>query len=97
VDAASVRRLALHHPEAHEKPHFDMASFRVRDRIFATVPPAEDRVHVFIDPDRVEEAVGEGNGSVEPLWWGGRVRDPDHLQELLHEAWSRRAPKRLLG
>jgi len=38
-DLAEARRLALSLPEVTEQPHFDMASFRVRGKIFVTVPP----------------------------------------------------------
>jgi hypothetical protein len=39
-DLAEARRLALALPEVTEQPHFDMASFRVRGKIFVTVPAA---------------------------------------------------------
>ena len=79
-----------------------MTSFRVKGKIFATVPPTEERVHIFIADETVEEAVAVGRGSVEELWWGKRrqgVRvalkgaDPDLVVELLRDAWERKAPK----
>ncbi|MGH3621598.1 MAG: hypothetical protein ACRDQ5_07385 [Sciscionella sp.] len=36
-----ARRFALSLPEATEQPHFEMSSFRVRGKIFATVPVDE--------------------------------------------------------
>lgn len=40
MNADDVRRLALQMPEAAEKSHFGKADFRVRNRIFATLPDA---------------------------------------------------------
>src|SRR6478672_5062537 len=45
---AAVREFALGLPEATEEPHFDFASFRVRGKIFVTVPPDETHIHVFV-------------------------------------------------
>jgi hypothetical protein len=49
-----VRRCAMLWPEAAEQPHFQFTSFRVRGKIFATVPPEQDRLHLFVS-DRVRE------------------------------------------
>jgi hypothetical protein len=104
MTGGDVRRLALALPEAHEEPHFDMPSFRIRGKIFATLPPMGDRVNVFIDPDQIEAAVGVGGGRVHELRWGKRhtgvwiefdSADLDLVAELLYDAWRRRAPKRL--
>jgi hypothetical protein len=106
VTTATLRRLALALPEATEEPHHDMTSFRVGGKIFATVPPEGDRVHVFISPDEVPAYCAEYPGHVEELRWGQRVRGcrvplktatSPLLRELLGEAWRRRAPKRLLA
>jgi hypothetical protein len=105
VTEAALRRLALSLPEATEEPHHDMSSFRVAGKIFATVPPSGDRVHVFVGPDEVAAYCAEFPGRVEPLFWGTRQRgcrvslttaDQALLRELVTEAWRARAPKRLL-
>ena len=44
MNADDVRRLALALPEAEEKSHFGKADFRVRNRIFATLPDADTAV-----------------------------------------------------
>jgi hypothetical protein len=44
MNAAAFRRIALSLPEAEEKSHFGKADFRVRNRIFATLPSAENGV-----------------------------------------------------
>jgi hypothetical protein len=102
---ASVRRLALSLPEATEEPHHEMTSFRVRGKIFATVPPEGDRVHIFIAPDEVAAYCAEYPGQVEELWWGTKLRGcrvllakgtTSLLRGLLAEAWRQRAPKSLV-
>ncbi len=101
-----VRRFALSLPEASEAPHFDMASFRVGGRIFATAPPEGDRLHVFVDEDETRAALAEDPQASEELWWGGRLvglrvhlpaADTETVCELLAEAWRRRAPKRAVA
>jgi hypothetical protein len=105
VTRATVRRLALALPEATEEPHHDMASFRVGGKIFATVPPEGDRVHVFLGADEVAAYCAEYPAQVEELWWGSKRRGcrvplptatPALLKEMLAEAWRSRAPRRLL-
>jgi hypothetical protein len=104
VTVAGVRRIALSLPEATEAPHHDMTSFRVGGKIFATVPPQGDRVHVFIAEEEVQPYCAEFPDAVEELWWGKRLSgcrvtlkkaDQALLRELLAEAWRRRAPKKL--
>lgn len=103
VGLATVRRLALALPEAAEAPHHHMTSFRVGGKIFATVPPEGERVHVFVDPDEVPAYCAEFPGAVTELRWGDtcsgcrvdlRQATPELLRELLAEAWRRRAPKK---
>jgi len=47
VDAADLRRIALGLPGAEEKAHFGKADFRVRTRIFATLPVPGKAVFKF--------------------------------------------------
>ena len=67
-----VRELALALPEAAEQPHHDISSFRVRDKIFATVPD-DDHVRIMIAEDEVAAACAEAPGSCEPLYWGAKL------------------------
>lgn len=101
-----VRRHALALPEVTEQPHFDYASFRVGGKIFVTVPPDGQYLHVFVDEQRRELALALHGAFVEKLWWGGKVvglrvdlaeADPDVVDELVRQAWARKAPKRLLA
>jgi hypothetical protein len=105
-DLGQARRLALSMPEVTEQPHFDMSSFRVRGKIFVTVPPGGTRLHVFIDPLKVEGYVAQDPAAFEPLHWGKRLSGlrvtlaatPEaSLAELIEEAWRRKAPKSLIA
>jgi hypothetical protein len=103
-DLESVRAFALSLPATTEEPHFDMSSFRVRGKIFATVPPDDQHLHVFVDEGEVHAAVAEDPAAFESLLWGQRLRGlrihiaaaPAHrIAELLEESWRRKAPARL--
>jgi hypothetical protein len=99
-----ARALALSLPEATEEPHHDMSSFRVRGKIFATVPPDGEHLHVFLDEPEAAAWVSEHPDGYELLRWGKRVSGlrvtlgeapDDQVRELLEESWHRRAPKQL--
>jgi hypothetical protein len=102
----AVRRFALSLPECTESPHFDMASFRVAGKIFATLPPDQAHLHVFVDEPEVRAAVAEAPEAYEELRWGQRLAglrvtvalaDPERVHELLEDAWRRKAAKRLVA
>jgi len=105
-DLDSARRLALALPGAGEEPHFDNTSFRVRKKIFATAPPDESYLHVFVGEDEIAACLAEDPAVFEPLHWGGKVRGlrirlaaatDGRVAELLEESWRRRAPKSLVA
>jgi hypothetical protein len=106
VTADDVARLALALPEATEAPHFDMASYRVRGKIFATVPPDGEHLHVFVSEEDVPAWIAGDPAAFEELRWGRklsgvRVRlaaaSPEHVAEALEDSWRRRAPKRVVA
>jgi hypothetical protein len=105
VSAAGVRKLALAFPDATEQPHHDMTSFRVRGKIFATMPPDGGRLHVFLHEDEVASYCAEFPSAVEELWWGKKLSgcrvllghaDRALVREMLAESWRCKAPKSLL-
>lgn len=103
MDIETVRKIALRFPEAVEQEHFGNPSFRVRGRIFATVPD-DTHLNVMIDPFDVDAVVRAESESCAELLWGKEVRgvrvllpraSPAMVEELLRVAWKRKAPKRL--
>ena len=80
----SARAFALSLPATTEEPHFDMASFRVRGKIFATVPPDDEHLHVFVDEGEVRAAVAEDPAAFEPLLWGQRLEGAAHPYRAPH-------------
>ena len=100
-----MRRLALALPEATEQPHFHLCSFRVKGKIFATVAPDGSFMNVFVDDALREVMVAVDSRAYETQWWGKSGYLHVHLEAakaadvktLLHAAWARRAPKKLLA
>lgn len=102
---AEARKFALSLPEANEQPHFQYSSFRVKGKIFATVPTDKNHLNVFVDDERRELAMSMFPDAYEKLWWGKKVvgvtvllsaADASDVQDLLHSAWKRKAPKRVV-
>ncbi len=103
---AEVRRFALALPETTEEPHFNSSSFRVGGKIFATVPPEGDVLHVFVDEEEREIALAMTPAFLEKLFWGKRVwglrvilanAEPRIVENLLVQAWKRKTPKHLVA
>jgi hypothetical protein len=106
MTVAQARAFALSLPETTEEPHFDKASFRVRGKIFATMPPDGEHLHVFIDEHETRALAAEHPEAYSELWRGKKLSgirvslaaaDADTVQELLLDAWARRAPAALRG
>jgi hypothetical protein len=81
-----------------------MNSFRVENRIFATVPDAS-HLRIMVDEMAIRAAVEDSPGCCATFYWGKRLScvvvdlsgvTPELLEELLFDAWARKAPKRLL-
>ncbi|MEM7247294.1 MAG: MmcQ/YjbR family DNA-binding protein [Acidobacteriota bacterium] len=98
-----VRRQALALPEATEEDHHGRASYRVRSKIFATVPD-DEHLNVMLDADAASAAIAARPAACAELWWGKRLTgvrlslaeaDPELVDDLLTEAWRQRAPKTL--
>ncbi len=99
-----VRRLALALPEAVEIPHFALASFRIRGKIFACLTPDGAHLHLFVAETERETALAMQTGGIEKLFWGKqcvglRLRLDSARAEvvgrLLRQAWHNKSPKRL--
>jgi hypothetical protein len=96
VDAAAALALAL--PGVTEADHHGRRSFRVGAGTVIANVWAEDQLNVMVAEEQAH-AVAAQTG-VELLWWGKKlsgvrvqlsVVDAALLEELLHDAWARRA------
>jgi hypothetical protein len=92
--------LALAWPLAAEVPQHDIWPWRVRGKIFATVPD-DDHIRVMLDEEGIRAAVAEYPHCCAEVHWGGRLACvvvdlkavPRQLvRELLTDAWLRKAP-----
>jgi hypothetical protein len=99
-----ARALALGLAETVEQDHHGMASWRVRGKIFATVPDI-NHVRVMVDQDDIRAVVAQYPGACEEFWWGSRLAcvvvdlraAPRTLVgELLLDAWRRKAPRQVV-
>ena len=99
----AARRAALSLPGASEQDHHQMASFRVRGKIFATVPD-DGHVRIMVDEGEILAAAAEHPQACRPFYWGKRLAcvvvdleqaPPGLVEELLELAWARRAPASL--
>ena len=106
MTADDFRNLALELPETTEASHMGHADFRVRGKIFATLPyPDEDCGMVKLTPEQQAEFVRAAPAIFEPFpgGWGARgatlVRlrsaKPNTVRPALVTAWRNTAPKRL--
>jgi hypothetical protein len=104
MDVASAAQLALALPGVTEADHHGRRSFRVGSgKVVATVP--EDGVlNVLVGEDLARAVTAGEPAGVTLLWWGRKLSgvrvelsaaDPDLLEQLLEDAWSRRAPAAL--
>ena len=95
MTAAELRFFALSLPESVEEPHFHLTSFRVRGKIFATLPPGEEVANIFLKDEERELALAMNPEFLEKLTWGAksvgvrvRLADADVVvvEELLRMA-----------
>lgn len=106
MTADDFRELALSLPETMEASHMEHPDFRVRGKIFATLPyPDEDCGMVKLTPDQQAQFVLESPTVFEPFpggWGRGgatlvrlRTAKPNVVRPALVAAWRNTAPKKL--
>jgi hypothetical protein len=99
------RRLALALPEAAEAAHMAHPDFRVRNKIFATLWPQEERGVVMLTPEQQKVVVELKPAVFAPVpgGWGRRgstnvslrAADEMSLTSVLLMAWRNKAPARM--
>jgi hypothetical protein len=101
---SEARELALRLPETVEQDHHGIPSFRVKGKIFATMPD-RDHLRIMVDAAGILAAVAEDPEGCEEFWWGSRLAcvevdlrftPREKVVELLRDAWRRKVPRRLL-
>ena len=106
MTAAGFRKLASLLPEVTEGKHFDVADFRVANKIFATLAYEKKGCGVLmLTPEQQEGVVADAPEMFSPVpnAWGRQgatlvklsAVNADILKAALRTAWLRRAPKKL--
>jgi hypothetical protein len=106
ITADELRRAALALPEAEERETWGHPTFRVRDKLFATL--SDDGRQAGVKTTKQEQAAliaaapetfGIPDYVVRHGWVSVQLAtaDPAELRELLVEAWRQTAPKRLVA
>jgi hypothetical protein len=73
VKLEEVRKVALALPDTTEEPHHHFGSFRVRGKIFVTIPPGGELLHIFLPTEQRELALAMDPEFLEPVHWGSKV------------------------
>jgi YjbR len=85
-----------------EEPHHNYSSFRVRGKIFVTIPPDEEFIHVFVSQEDRDLALAMYPDFIEKLLWGAKVvglrvslvrANPAAVKALLVKAYEARVQK----
>ncbi|MGH9043732.1 MAG: MmcQ/YjbR family DNA-binding protein [Acidimicrobiales bacterium] len=91
-------------PSVTEQDHHGMVSYRVKGKIFATVPD-ERHLRVMLDADGIRDAVANNPGTCKEFYWGKRLAcavldldgaEVDLVRALLTDAWLGKAPASLV-
>jgi hypothetical protein len=101
-DQERVRELALSMPEAIESRHQGTPDFRVRNKIFATLPTDVERAVLKLTPADLDLFVHSDPETFRNVWAGRWMSvdltrvDPDLFGRLLIDSWCLVAPKSLV-
>ncbi len=100
---STVRSFAMALPDVSEEPHHNFGSFRVQGKIFVTVPPGEEFIHILIPDEKRDEVLELHSSFAAKLLWGSKVvgvrvelakADTTVVKRLIKDAWEYKAPKR---
>lgn len=102
MDVGAVRSFALALADTTEEPHHHLSSFRVKGKIFATLPPGGELLNVMLGEHEARAAYAEDPRGCRLMPWGKKIAgvqvtlalaDPAHVRELLEEAYRAKAPR----
>ena len=104
----AFQRVALSLPEAHEEPHFERTSFRVKKKIFATMTADGSEAMVRVGAPELLNSLlsthadvffSHGNWTLQNGSLGVRLAkaDPKMIEALVVESWKHVAPKRVVA
>ena len=103
IDLEAFRKFALSLPETMEEPHFDNTSFRVKNKIFATLNPVENRATLRFSLENQDVFTVISKGAIFPVpnkWGHFRWTHLDLTkaewelgQDAIQNAWCEVAPK----
>jgi len=101
----SFRKLALSLPDTSEAPHFDLASFRAKGKIFATLSEKDARAMVKLTPEQQEmiaaaepevfQRIPNAWGDKGATWLHLKAADRATAMSALKAAWNNVASKGL--
>jgi hypothetical protein len=106
MSGAQLRGVALSLPETEERETWGESTFRVRDKIFATMGPDGRAASVKATPEEQAALVATDPDTFAVAHYVGRFGwvavqlstvDPDLMEGLIIDAWRRTAPKRLVA
>lgn len=105
ISLADLRQIALSLPETDEHPHFDILSFRVKKKVFATVNLPEGRATVRLSPEDQDVFCAMSRGAMYPVpnKWGKHgwthidlaQAEQEMCVDALQTAWYTVAPPKL--
>ncbi|WP_371668007.1 MmcQ/YjbR family DNA-binding protein [Streptomyces sp. NBC_00289] len=105
-DAEDVRRIALSLPETTEKTAWNMPTFRVAGKMFATLPEDETSLAVRCPKEERDELVLAepakfwiADHEAQFAWVRARlagIEDEAELRDILADSWHQAAPPRLI-
>jgi hypothetical protein len=104
MNIATARRIALSMPEAEQKRHHGHPDFRVKNKIFATLWPKENRAVLKLSLGDQHNLVESSPRIFSKNAWSHQGWTNVHLKEiseklfrdLVERAWRNVAPKRLV-
>jgi predicted transport protein len=102
VKFAAIRKHAMALEAVTEEPHHNYSSFRVRGKIFVTIAPEQEFIHVFVNEADREQASAMYPDFIEKLFWGSKVLGvrvrlaaaiPAVVKSLVSKAYEARVQK----